>query len=50
LTPFEGWRVQGIPRYTVLRGKIIMAEGDIIGSPSGEWIRPGKGEEVMQNE
>jgi dihydroorotase len=40
LTPYHGRRVQGIPRYTILRGKLIMAEGEIVGPPSGEWVRP----------
>jgi dihydroorotase len=40
LTPYEGRAVKGLPRYTILRGKIIMAEGEIIGLPAGEWVRP----------
>ncbi|HSB07299.1 MAG TPA: allantoinase AllB [Thermodesulfobacteriota bacterium] len=40
LTPYEGRAVKGLPRYTILRGKIIMAEGEVIGSPAGEWVRP----------
>ena len=40
LTPFEGRAVKGLPRYTILRGKIVMAEGEVIGSPAGEWVRP----------
>ncbi len=41
LTPFDGWKIQGVPRYTVLRGRVIMADGEIVGAPAGEWIRPG---------
>ena len=40
LTPYEGRTVKGLPRYTLLRGKLIMAEGEVIGPPSGEWVRP----------
>jgi dihydroorotase len=42
LTPYHGRPVQGIPRYTILRGKVIMAEGEIVGPPSGEWVRPAR--------
>jgi dihydroorotase (multifunctional complex type) len=40
LTPYEGRLVKGLPRYTILRGKIIMAEGELTGPPSGDWVRP----------
>lgn len=42
LTPFEGWRVRGLPRYTILRGEVIMDKGEIIGTPRGELVRPNK--------
>ena len=41
LNPYEGRTVKGLPRYTVLRGKLIMADGEVVGSPIGEWVRPG---------
>jgi len=40
LTPFNGWRVKGLPKYTILRGKVIMKEGVVSGTPSGKWVRP----------
>jgi dihydroorotase-like cyclic amidohydrolase len=40
LTPYEGRPVKGLPRYTILRGKIIMAEGELTGPASGDWVRP----------
>lgn len=40
LTPFNGWPVKGLPKYTILRGKIIMEEGVVLGTPSGKWVRP----------
>jgi dihydroorotase (multifunctional complex type) len=41
LTPFHGRRVKGVPRYTIVRGQIVMAEGEVKGPPIGEWIKPG---------
>lgn len=40
LTPYEGWRVRGVPRYTVLRGEIIMAEGEVLDPPRGRFLEP----------
>jgi len=40
LTPFNGWHVKGLPKYTILRGKVIMEEGVVLGTPSGKWVRP----------
>jgi dihydroorotase len=39
LTPYEGWRVQGLPRYTILRGEVIMAEGELLEPPQGQFLR-----------
>jgi len=41
LTPYHGRRVKGMPRYTIVRGQVVMAEGEVKGPPVGEWIRPG---------
>ena len=38
LTPFEGWPVQGMPVYTIVRGQVVMAEGRILGKPEGLFI------------
>lgn len=41
ITPFDGWRLRGKIRYTVLRGSIIAADGEIVSSrPSGQFVRP----------
>jgi len=40
LTPFEGWRVVGMPRFTILRGQVIMADGEVQPPPRGELLRP----------
>ncbi len=39
-TPFDGWRVKGLPRYTILRGNIIMEEGRIKEKPLGKLVLP----------
>jgi dihydroorotase len=45
LTPFEGWQFQGIPVYTIVRGRVVMAKGRILGNPEGRFVpaapRPG---------
>ncbi len=38
LTPFEGWKLQGLPVYTIIRGQVVMADGRIVGEPRGEFI------------
>lgn len=31
-TPFEGWKVRGVPTLTMLRGKTLIENGDFYGS------------------
>jgi dihydroorotase len=38
-TPFDGQEVTGWPVVTVLRGRVVMREGEVIGDPSGEPLR-----------
>lgn len=38
-TPFEGREVTGSPVMTVLRGRIVMREGELLGAPAGEPVR-----------
>jgi dihydroorotase len=38
-TPFDGKDVLGWPVATVLRGRVVMREGDVLGEPSGQPIR-----------
>ncbi|MFQ5849975.1 MAG: allantoinase AllB [Candidatus Binatia bacterium] len=38
LTPFEGWKLQGMPVYTIVRGQVVMADGRIVGKPQGKFI------------
>jgi len=38
-SPFEGETVHGWPVATVLRGRVIMREGELIGTPCGQPVR-----------
>jgi dihydropyrimidinase len=41
-TPYEGKEFVNWPRYTVLRGKVIWAEGELKGEPyNGEYLKRG---------
>jgi len=40
VTPFDGWKVKGLPVYTIVRGKVVMKNGEIVGKPQGEKIEP----------
>ncbi len=35
---YHGMMLQGWPRATIIAGKPVMREGDVIGSPAGEPI------------
>ncbi len=37
-TPFEGWRTRGSPVATIVRGRVVMREGELRGEPG--WGRP----------
>jgi dihydroorotase len=38
-TPFDGLTVQGWPIATILRGRIVMRDGALIGDPQGQAVR-----------
>jgi len=40
LTPFDGFKVKGMPVYTIVRGNVVMEKGEIVGEPKGMWIKP----------
>jgi dihydroorotase len=40
MTPFEGYKTIGMPIYTIIRGRVVMKEGEIVDKPHGEMIRP----------
>jgi len=39
-TPWHGWRIKGLPVFTIVRGHIQMRDGEPIGKPIGRFIRP----------
>jgi dihydroorotase len=44
LTPFDGVRVTGLPVCTIVRGQVVMRDGELIGKPG--WGRPVTGAEA----
>ncbi|HYM68592.1 MAG TPA: allantoinase AllB [bacterium] len=40
VTPFHGFRVTGMPVYTIVRGHVVMENGRVSGRPVGELQRP----------
>jgi dihydroorotase len=38
-TPFDGMKVSGWPTATIIRGRIVMRDGELIGKPSGQPLR-----------
>ena len=37
---YDGWAVQGWPRFVIRRGQIVLADGDSRAEPgSGRWVR-----------
>ncbi|MBI3059862.1 MAG: dihydroorotase family protein, partial [Deltaproteobacteria bacterium] len=40
-TPYHGRKVKGVPVYTIVRGKVVMQDGKVIGKPGdGEFVAP----------
>ena len=39
VTPFNGWKVKGMPVATIVRGNIVMKDGELIGEPKGKHIK-----------
>ncbi len=40
-TIYDSWRVKGIPITTVVRGSIVMDDGEVVGKPGwGQFLRP----------
>lgn len=38
-TPYEGWELQGVPTLTMVRGKVVMKDGRIIGEAGyGKYV------------
>jgi len=40
LTPFDGYKVKGLPVYTIVRGNMVMKDGQIVGKPQGKQVVP----------
>jgi dihydroorotase len=40
VTPFHGFRTKGAPVRTIVRGMTAFKDGEIVGTPRGEMIRP----------
>jgi len=41
ITLYDGWRVRGVPIMTLVRGTLVMKDGEVIGKPGyGDFIRP----------
>jgi dihydroorotase-like cyclic amidohydrolase len=42
VTPFNGWKVKGMPIYTIVRGKVVMKDGQLVGTHAGKIVIPAK--------
>jgi dihydroorotase/allantoinase len=40
VTPFDGEALRGMPVATIVRGRIVMREGEIVSEPAGRMVRP----------
>jgi dihydroorotase len=38
-TPFDGMRVHGWPVATIIGGRVVMRDGQLLGAPAGEAVR-----------
>jgi dihydroorotase/allantoinase len=41
VTPFDGWRGRGQAVATVVRGQVVMRDGELVGRPAGRMVGPG---------
>ncbi len=39
-TPWGGWKVKGVPIYTIVRGKVQMKDGEPTGGVIGQMQTP----------
>ena len=38
-SPFEGWKVKGVPQVTISKGKVIVKDGEFLGKAGyGEFL------------
>ncbi|MDR1619317.1 MAG: dihydroorotase [Clostridiales bacterium] len=40
LSPYDGWKLRGKAVQTILRGRTVAKDGQIIGKPGGKFIKP----------
>ena len=40
ITPYDGWQVRGRPLATYVRGHCVFREGQLVGNPRGEMVKP----------
>ncbi len=40
VTPFDGTPTKGAPVATIIRGRIVMRDGELVGEPGGRMVRP----------
>jgi N-acyl-D-aspartate/D-glutamate deacylase len=43
VTPFDGDLLKGMPVGTIVRGQIVMREGQLVGQAAGRMVRPNVG-------
>ena len=39
-SPWHGWKVKGMPVCTIVRGHVQMRDGEVVGKPIGQLVRP----------
>ena len=39
-SPFDGRELRVYPMYTIVRGRVVCAEGELVGEPAGRFVRP----------
>jgi dihydroorotase (multifunctional complex type) len=44
VTPWHGWKVKGMPVYTIVRGRVQMRDGEVVGKPVGRAVHPAPGD------
>jgi dihydroorotase len=40
ISPFTGWRLKGRVKHVVLRGSIVVRDGELTGVKTGVWLKP----------
>jgi dihydropyrimidinase/allantoinase len=38
-TTFEGYSLKGWPTHTIRAGRVVFANGDVVGRPDGQYLR-----------